>query len=202
MAKKNHPKEAYYFSHDKNAHSDPKILKLRKEYGWQGYGIFWAIIEHMSDQNDYRLMHEGTESFAYNLIIENDLLERIIKSCIKFELFVSDGECYWSESLNERMKIKAKKLKEKSDAGKQGATARWKNSEKKKNAILSTVNGSAIQQNSKGKQITGNEIKSESKTYQMEEREIQKRKPNELQDGESIYEYRKRMAENQETSDM
>lgn len=48
-------KEAYYFSHDTNARNDPKILALRDNWGVEGYGIYWVLIEMLRESNDYKL---------------------------------------------------------------------------------------------------------------------------------------------------
>ena len=48
-------KETYYFSHDSNAITDTKILNMRADYGLEGYGLYWAIIEMMRNEEDYQL---------------------------------------------------------------------------------------------------------------------------------------------------
>ena len=48
-------KETYYFSHDSNAITDTKILNMRADYGLEGYGLFWAIIEMMRNEESYKL---------------------------------------------------------------------------------------------------------------------------------------------------
>ena len=42
-------KETYYFSHDYNARNDQRILQLRFKFGWEGYGIYWALLETMAE---------------------------------------------------------------------------------------------------------------------------------------------------------
>ena len=44
-------KTSFYFDHDYNARNDQKILELRSEYGWAGYGIYFAIIEVLCESN-------------------------------------------------------------------------------------------------------------------------------------------------------
>ena len=43
--------EAYYFSHDSNARNDEKVLMLRAKHGWEGYGLYWALVEMMFENN-------------------------------------------------------------------------------------------------------------------------------------------------------
>ena len=38
-------KQSFYFSHDYNTRADIKIKKLIVKHGYEGYGIFWALIE-------------------------------------------------------------------------------------------------------------------------------------------------------------
>ena len=42
-------KEAFYFNHDYTARNDDKILELRANFGAEGYGIFWMIVETMAE---------------------------------------------------------------------------------------------------------------------------------------------------------
>ena len=48
-------KKAYYFSHDQNAHSDSKILAMRIDYGYKGYGWYWTIVETLAEASGYKL---------------------------------------------------------------------------------------------------------------------------------------------------
>lgn len=68
-------KEAYYFSHDANAKDDPKILQLRMELGWEGYGLFWALIELLRNESDHR-MRTHYKSIAFALQTQEDSIKR------------------------------------------------------------------------------------------------------------------------------
>ena len=84
-------KDAYYFPHDSNAQHDEKIVELRCEYGWEGYGIYWALVERMRDAEGYKLRSDKTKSLAMVLGISPDKLTGIIDLCFSVELFESDG---------------------------------------------------------------------------------------------------------------
>lgn len=121
-------KEAYYFSHDSNARRDPKILAMRNEYGNKGYGWYWILVEMLSEQDDYMLKHTKwvTNAIAMEMLCDTSEAEKFVFSCIEdYELFVSDGEHFWSESLLRRMNIKEAKRKKRVEAGKKGAQSRW-----------------------------------------------------------------------------
>ena len=96
----NDMKDAYYFSHDSNARNDHRIMKLRMEYGMEGYGVYWTIIEMLREQSDYTLPIDSIELISYEIRSESNLIEKVIK---EFNLFEIDGDCFYSRSLARRM---------------------------------------------------------------------------------------------------
>ena len=146
-------KEAYYFSHDANAKDDPKILRLRMELGWEGYGLFWALIELLRNESDHR-MRTHYKSIAFALQTQEDSIKKIIND---FDLFALEDEYFWSESLLKRMELK----EERSEKARESAKKRW-NKDLDANAMRthSERNADAMQlKESKGKEIKKNEIK-------------------------------------------
>jgi hypothetical protein len=116
-------KQAYYFSHDSNAKDDPKIIKLRIKHGWKGYGIFWAIIELLRDQDSFTMLADY-ESIAFALREDSETIKSIITD---FDLFVIQNDFFHSGSLLNRMKLK----EEQSEKAREAANKRWN---KKSNA--------------------------------------------------------------------
>ena len=119
-------KDAYYFSHDSNAHTDPKILKLRMSLGWEGYGIYWAIIENLRNQETYSI-NEGEFMFlTLSLAIDEAKLKQILTKCLEVNLLeLSEGNIY-SPSLLKRME-KADGIRNKRrEAGSKGGKAKAK----------------------------------------------------------------------------
>ena len=117
-------KDAYYFSHDSNAASDPNIVYMRLTYGWEGYGLYWAIVEHLRDIPDYTYQIKRIDALAYDLHYDN--LDAFVTDCIeKFDLFISDGERFWSKSLCRRMEALANERQRRSEAGAKAAHSRW-----------------------------------------------------------------------------
>jgi hypothetical protein len=127
-------KEAYYFSHDSNAKDDPKILQLRMELGWEGYGLFWALIELLRNESDYR-MRTHYKSIAFALQTQEDRVKKLIND---FDLFVIDEQCFWSESLLKRMELK----EERSEKARESAKKRW-NQNNDANAMRTHSEGNA-----------------------------------------------------------
>ena len=149
-------KEAYYFSHDANAKDDPKIIKLRMEMGWEGYGLFWGLIELLRNQPDYR-MQKHYSSIAYALQTQDDKIKMLVND---FDLFIQDGDLFWSDSLLKRMELKEIK----SDKMRNAANKRWgKDEDAKAMQMHSKSNAEAMQlKERKGKETKENILTEES----------------------------------------
>lgn len=146
-------KEAYYFSHDSNAHNDPKILCLLAAHGWEGYGFYWLLIELMYEDKETALNHSHITGIAFQNRIDITLLSAVIKTCIEVKLFVSDDVLFWSESLRKRKNKYEKQKAQKSAAGRNGMAKRWGT-----NNTVITENNAVITENNKGKERKGNNI--------------------------------------------
>ena len=157
-------KETYYFSHDSNARNDEKILMLRAEHGWQGYGLFWALIEMMFEAKETYLFHSKIKGIAISYNIDITLLESVINTCIAEQLFVSDGQVFWSESLRERKQKFIELRQQKSAAGKKGMANRWASD----NTVITENNKvkEKKEKESKRKEIKVKEIKDVYRTIQ------------------------------------
>jgi hypothetical protein len=120
------PKDAFYFPHDSNARHDPKILKMRSTYKLEGLGLYWATVEMMREQENYLLpIDDGSiEGYSEDLHCDPKVLKKFINDCVTiFNLFQSDNEFVWSDSLIRRMA----KFDEKSFQAKEAADKRWGN---------------------------------------------------------------------------
>lgn len=122
-----------YFSHDYHARQDPKIIKLLRETGQAGYGIYWSIVESLY-QNANALPLDY-DCIAYELRVESELVKKVIDG---FDLFIFNGAFFYSESvarrLNERMQISIKASK--------SAKKRWSDAF----ALRSQCQGNAIKE--------------------------------------------------------
>ena len=148
-------KKAYYFSHDANARNDEKILMLRAEHGWEGYGVYWVLIEMMFEAADTCLYHGKAKGIAIGHNIDITLLYQIINTCIAEGLFESDNERFWSESLMRRKAKMQELIDKRSEAGKKGMAKRWGFD----NTVITednTSNNTVITKNNKGKEIKEN----------------------------------------------
>lgn len=137
-------KDAYYFSHDRNARGDPKILEMRSVYGALGYGWFWILVELMSEQEGYKLDISSKYAFhglASQMQCDPEKAEQFITDCIEeFKLFDSDSKLFWSNTLLRRMG----KAHEKSEKARKSAETRWQKKEENANASENDANASNI----------------------------------------------------------
>jgi hypothetical protein len=118
-----------YFTHDSNARNDIRVIKLRAKLGYEGYGLFWAILELLFSEEN-KLCIEDYDSLAYGLQCDPTILKQVIEN---FDLFVIEGDCFYSKRLYkhiEDINLKSKKAKE-------SVKKRWSNTN-----VIQTNNGS------------------------------------------------------------
>lgn len=117
-------KKTNYFSHDSNARNDSKIISLRMKLGIEGYGIYFMIIERLREEADYT-SNKDYDSLAFDFRTTPDKVKSVIED---FGLFIfTDDDCFYSESLMQRMTIKDEKSKKHSLGGKKAMEKRWNN---------------------------------------------------------------------------
>lgn len=100
-------KNTYWFSHDADATSDPKIMALIERYGYEGYGRFWAIVEMLRKNDRYTIdlrLNYNRMALVSQLKIDpitfDDFLSTIVN---EFQLFVIQENNLYSPSLLRRM---------------------------------------------------------------------------------------------------
>ena len=125
----------HFFSHDFNARNNYKFLDLRVEFGWWGYGVFWAVCETIAE-NDKPINRDKLGALALSLGIEKEKLVCFIDFCISVNLLQEDGGFISSEELNTRLEYK----REKSRKAKENAKKRWGNAK----AMQTQCDGIAI----------------------------------------------------------
>lgn len=125
-------KKTYYFQHDFDPTSDPKIAYIIGRHGATGYGLWWRIVEllHSTPNNRLPIKNYLLHSLSATLNLDFGFVNAFINDCInEAELLQSDGECIWSqrvfdnignmESRRERYakagKVSAEKRKQKSN---------------------------------------------------------------------------------------
>jgi len=139
-------KETFYFAHDYNASQDPKILNLLYELKWEGYGLYWLLIEKLAEANG-KLLLTDLRGIAFSSHIELEKLNLLVSS---FFLFEEDGKYFWSNRLLDHLKSRQKISNLRAKLGRLGGQATAKQ--------LLSKSSSKINQ-SKGKESKGKEMK-------------------------------------------
>lgn len=141
-------KKTYYFPHDYHARHDPKLEKLRMEFGPVTDGIYWNLIEMLYEENGY-LSLKDIPLFAKSFNTDEKIIKKMIEES---ELFFCTKTKFYSKSLLERLiqiNVKLSKLK---ISGKLGGLANARKMLQKKEA-------NAQKKSSKTVVIKGKEIK-------------------------------------------
>jgi hypothetical protein len=121
--------ETFYFSHDYNPISDTKLQALVGQYGAEGYGIFWRVVEklHAEDSHTLPLKEYLYLGISKQLYTSAETVRDVIFACIDtYELFISDGESFKSERVLRNIKKRDAVITKNSKAGKASAAARKK----------------------------------------------------------------------------
>ena len=109
--------KSLYFQHDYNSANDHKILFLRQQFGIEGYGIFWYIIEQLA-QAGGSLPTKIIPVIAMQIQTTPDKVKAVIYN---YELFNIVNEEFFSMRLKQQLEFR----QQLSIDGKAGALKRW-----------------------------------------------------------------------------
>ena len=115
-------KETFYFSHDYNASQDAKILNMRSVLGWEGYGLYWQLVERLAEANG-KLSFEDIKGISFACCVDESKLISLIND---FSLFEKDNTHFWSKRLFEHLKKREKLSKDRAKIGRIGGQAKAK----------------------------------------------------------------------------
>ena len=132
-----------YFNHDSSARTDLRIIKLRAKLGYEGYGIFWALLELLFTEENKLCVDDYTE-IAFGLQTDPKILKQVIED---FDLFVVEDGCFYSKRLNKQIE----EINAKSNKAKQNASKRWKNATAKQTDSGLNASRSIVEVEAKGK---------------------------------------------------
>lgn len=130
-------KDAYYFSHDSNARNDDKILKLRSKFGYEGYGMFWAIIEVLRESSNYKFELNNIRLLQLSLGCSARKLQSFIEFCLNIGILAKDNQFFWSERLLKSTTLFNKKKAVLSEIGKKANESRWNRDSAKDSVTVS-----------------------------------------------------------------
>ena len=122
-----------YLQHQSNSFTDIKIIKMRSKLGIESYGIFWALLELLFNEENKLCLDDYTV-LAFNLQCDADKLKSVIED---FDLFIIEDNCFYSKRLNEHIDtINSKSLKAKESASKRWNNANAKQTQSEPNASI------------------------------------------------------------------
>lgn len=115
-----------YFSHDADAAEDMRCCRLRRRYGWEGYGRWWRLCELLAAEHGHRL-DMGDEDVVGIVAMKLDMED---EELVKFVMFLAEvgllrktpRGTVWSD----RMERNAEAFGKKRAAGMKGMKSRWK----------------------------------------------------------------------------
>lgn len=101
-----------FFRHYTNAKQDEKIIQLLRKEQWQGYGIYWALLEFLTPIKDHKAKCEY-DAIAWDLRVDEEIIKRIVEN---YGLFVVKNGYFWSKSLTSQLDETAENIKRKKAA--------------------------------------------------------------------------------------
>lgn len=125
-------KDAFYFPHDTNAHSDPKMMMLISSLGLEGVGLYWILIELMHQEPTGKITKRAFQDYI-KFFTQNKSLKELNEIQQVFnttKLFVEQDGFICSNRVLENKKIRQEISEKRSLAGKKSAEKRAKQSQK------------------------------------------------------------------------
>jgi uncharacterized protein YdaU (DUF1376 family) len=113
-----------YLQHQSNSFTDIKIIKMRSKLGMEAYGIFWALLELLFNEEN-KLCIDDYSVLAFSLQCDEDKLKSVIED---FDLFIIEDGCFYSKRLNDHIDT----INSKSAKAKESASKRWNNANAKR----------------------------------------------------------------------
>ena len=127
-----------YFPHDSNARNDERLVNVRMKHGPAGYGVYFMLVERLREDPEYMSVVDYN-LIAFDLRIDASLAKSIIWDfgLFAFTVDTERGECFYSESLRQRMARKDEITAKRKAASAIGVSVRQENREKTKTAETS-----------------------------------------------------------------
>lgn len=91
------------FTHDADARNDTKMIKLRMKFGYEGYGLWWALIEILRSSSYYHIARSDLNVIAFDMRYDSEKLAAFVQYCIEIDSFKEENGYIYSPSLLRRM---------------------------------------------------------------------------------------------------
>jgi hypothetical protein len=151
-------KDAYWFRHDANARNDIKIIELRSLHGYEGYGLYFGILEVMREQAHYAIPENKIGMVSVALGESAAKVKEVIEDCVSVGLFERNDGLIYSPSFLDRMS-KWEDMKNRNESnGSKGGRPKRNPSDNPNNNPLKTQNKPSIEEDIKGEETKGEDI--------------------------------------------
>jgi hypothetical protein len=111
-----------YFQHDYTPRQDPKIMALLEDYGVEGYGRYWILLEYFAADNGYKFEDSplNWKAIAFQMQTKTEEVKKFLNDCVeKFLLLEKEDNYYFSPSFHRRMQHIAEVSEKRAHAGSQ-----------------------------------------------------------------------------------
>jgi hypothetical protein len=117
----------FYFDHDYNARTDPKVCAMLSRMDWKGYGIFMAILEILCAQGGY-IQREDVGGISFGLSMAQATLEEAFTVFLEVKLLKEDrSQGIYSERILIHLKKREDKHAKAKASGAKGGKKRMTN---------------------------------------------------------------------------
>jgi uncharacterized protein YdaU (DUF1376 family) len=139
-----------YLQHQSNSFTDIKIIKMRSKLGIESYGIFWALLELLFNEEN-KLCIDDYSVLAFSLQCDADKLKSVIED---FDLFIIEDNCFYSKRLNDHIDtINSKSLKAKESVNKRWEKIRTNNDSNTSRVYKSIEDNSKVDKSKVNKRV-------------------------------------------------
>ena len=112
-----------YFPHPSNARSSSMLVSLLIEEGFEGYGLYWAILEVLRDAPDYRY---SSDFRVWSYVLHSADPAKVQRVLENYGLFDHDENgLLFSPWLSDQLGTYDDSKRRRQEAGKKGAASRW-----------------------------------------------------------------------------
>lgn len=125
-----------YFPHKAGARNDPKLVKVFLKFKYHGVGVYWALMEILREQPEYKYPTEDLDALAHSMALELSDLDLLVTLFVKVGLLKKEAGFYYSSGLLDNMK----RMKEKSEKARASVAVRWDKTKSERNTNVQRSN--------------------------------------------------------------
>ena len=107
-----------WFRHDINAHNDIKLKKLARDYGFEGLGAYWVVVEILYANGGSLPERDVRDELEF---VDKDILNNLIE----YRLVTLEDGMVSCHRVMEEIQYQDELRQKKSDAGRKGNDIRW-----------------------------------------------------------------------------